>query len=840
MGGVFINYRGEDSQTCAALLDRELSQRFGKDQVFLDSRSIPVGEDFVEVLLGRLRTCNVLLVIIGPHWLTLTDQAGQRLIDSPTDWIHREIREGLAHGLRVIPVLTDGVRLPTEAELPADIAELSRRQYVHVRRRYVEYDLTHLVDKIIQTDPELAEAARQHQPGPVPRQLLGAPRLFTGRAREFAQLTGVMDEQGDAGATVVISAIGGAGGIGKTWLALHWAHQNVQRFPDGQLYVNLRGFDPLGSPMSPGVAVRGFLDAFGLEPSAIPVELDAQTALYRSLVAGRQMLIVLDNARDTAQVAPLLPGDPSCMVVVTSRHQLAGLVTAHGARLLDLDVLTEVEARELLTRHLGHGRVAAEPEAVTELLKRCAGLPLALGIVAARAVTHPGFPLSVLAEELREVSTCLDALDAGELNVNLRAVLSWSYQALDAEAAGVFGLLGLAPGPDISLPAAASLTAQPISHARKLLRDLETAHLVQEHAPGRYRLHDLIRLYAAEQVTQDTPQETRQAALRRVVDFYLHTAHAGERLLYPHRQSIELGQPTTDCVSYPFESEAAVLTWFITEHPCLLATQQLAGEQSWHTPVWQLAWSLNGFHLRQGNFPDNLTTWCAGFAAAERLSDPTVHALAHRFLGHACAGAGRYAEAMDHLQQALVLAEQTGDVLNQAHTHQALARAWEQQGDHQLALTHATQTLRLYQTLGNPVWEAMILNSLGWLHARLGHHQQARAYCERSLTMHRQQHDRDGEARTLDSLGYIARCTGQLTHALSYYRQAFNIFHDLGHAYDEADTAARLGETHHALGHYGEARDLWQQALALYQEQYRNSDVDRIQQQLAALDEHLK
>lgn len=763
MGGVFINYRGEDSQTCAALLDRELSERFGKDRVFLDSRSIAVGEDFVEVLLGRLRTCSILLVVIGPHWLALTDQAGQRRIDSSADWTRREIMEALAHGLRVIPVLTDGGQLPAESELPDDIAGLGRRQYVHVRRRYIDYDLAQLVDKVIQTDPELAEAARQHQPGPVPRQLPGAPRLFTGRARELARLTGVLDEQGDSGATVVISAIGGAGGIGKTWLALHWAHQNVQRFPGGQLYVNLRGFGPSGSPMPPGVAVRGFLEALGLEPSAIPRELDAQAALYRSLVEGRQMLIVLDNARDTAQVVPLLPGSPSCTVVVTSRHQLTALVTEHGARILNLNVLTEAEARELLVRHLGSDRVVAEPEAVAELLERCAGLPLALGIVAARAVAQPEFPLSALAEELHETSARLDALDAGELGVCLRAVFSWSYYALDAETADVFRLLGSAPGLDISLLAAASLTGQSTPRTRALLRKLEASHLVQQHSLGRYRMHDLVRLYAAERTHHDHSSNSLNAALRRVVDFYLHTAHAGERLLYPHRQPIELGQPTIGCVSYPFESEARALAWFAVEHPCLLATQKLAGERGWHTPAWQLAWTLNGFHLRQGNFSDNVITWQAGFAAAERLNSPTVHVLAHRFLGHAYAGVGRYADAMDHLQQALTLSEQTGDVLNQAHTHQALSRAWEQQGDIQRALTHSTQTLRLYQTLGNPAWEAHTLNAVGWLHARLDHRQEARAYCEQSLTLHRQLQDRDGEARTLDSLGYIAYRTGQHT-----------------------------------------------------------------------------
>ncbi|MCA1601058.1 MAG: hypothetical protein LC776_05250, partial [Acidobacteria bacterium] len=311
---------------------------------------------------------------------------------------------------------------------------------------------------------------------PVPRQLPGAPRLFTGRAYELTVLTGALGPGSDAGSTVTTLVIGGVGGIGKTALALHWAHQNIEQFPDGQLYVNLRGFDPSGTMMPPGVAVRGFLDAFGVEPGAIPVDLDAQAGLYRSLVAGKQILIVLDNAHDTDQIAPLLPGGPSCTVLVTSRHQLMGLVTAYGAQPLNLDMLSEAEARELLARHLGDDRVTAELEAVDELLEICAGLPLALGIVAARAATHPDFTLSVLAEELRGTSDRLDALDAGELHANLRAVFSWSYQALDAEAAKAFSLLGLTPGPDISLAAVANLTAQSPTRARALLRDLEAAY----------------------------------------------------------------------------------------------------------------------------------------------------------------------------------------------------------------------------------------------------------------------------------------------------------------------------------------------------------------------------
>jgi DNA-binding SARP family transcriptional activator len=339
-------------------------------------------------------------------------------------------------------------------------------RYEQLRRRLADElgidpssPLQQLHQRILHAAPDLAVPAHVTEPMTkplVPRQLPTPPRLFSGRTTELARL----DEQTDTSDTVVISAIGGTGGIGKTWLALHWAYAHLDQFPDGQLYVNLRGFDPIGQPVSPGTAVRGFLDSLGVAPVAIPVDLDAQVGLYRSLVAGRRMLIVLDNARDTGQVIPLLPGSPTCTVLVTSRHHLGGLVTAHGAHRVDLDVLEEREARQLLARHLGHDRVVAETEAVDELVACCAGLPLALSIVAARATRHPDFPLAVLADELRDRSGRLDALDPGDPQATLRVVLSWSHHALSEAAAAAFGLLGLAPGPDISLPAAAALLAQ--------------------------------------------------------------------------------------------------------------------------------------------------------------------------------------------------------------------------------------------------------------------------------------------------------------------------------------------------------------------------------------------
>jgi hypothetical protein len=272
--------------------------------------------------------------------------------------------------------------------------------------------------------------------------------------------------------------------VGKTALAVHFAHQAAGDFPDGQLYVNLRGFDPAGPPMTPGEAIRIFLDALGVPAAQLPASLDAQTGLYRSLLAGRRMLVLLDNARGVGQVRPLLPASPGCLVLVTSRSQLTGLAAAEGARPMALDLLTGGEAHELLAARLGDERLAAEPAAVQELIGLCARLPLALAIAAARAASQPALPLAALAAKLRDAGGRLDALDVGDTAASVRAVFSWSYQQLDAAAARMFQLLGLHPGPGIGVPAAASLAALPPRQARAVLAGLTRAHLLAEPAPA--------------------------------------------------------------------------------------------------------------------------------------------------------------------------------------------------------------------------------------------------------------------------------------------------------------------------------------------------------------------
>jgi tetratricopeptide (TPR) repeat protein len=669
---------------------------------------------------------------------------------------------------------------------------------------------------------------------PAPRQLPLLPASFVGRDCEGAALTRALSNARGSAGTIVISALAGAGGIGKTWLAVHWAHQNIHRFPDGQLFVDLRGFSPDSEPMKAAVAVRGFLDALGMDPAAIPVDLQAQAALWRSLVVGRRMLIVLDNAANAEQVIPLLPGGNLCTVVITSRRTLTQLIARHGARHLALDTLSTEDAHALLSQRMGMARVRAEPGAAAELIELCGGFPLALGIIAGRAHAHPQTPLAEIANELRVLG--LGALEDEDPAASLPTVLSHSYRALTASQRTAFGLLGIAPGPDISLPAAASLTGLSLGRAGQVLRGLEEASLVSRDARGRYFIHDLIRDYAATD-QQQLDEDTRNVALRRLVDFYLHTAHTADGLLNRHPDQIKLDEPAAGCHPYPLVEEAAAWAWFDAEHANLLAAQQLALDRGWHSAVWQLAWALIAFHVRRGHLRDGIAAWQAGAIAAEHLGDPGAQNRVSRWLGDAYARVGRHAEALEHLQRALTLAEHTGDRKGQAHTHRAFALAWSRHGDDQQALEHARHALRLFQELDDVLWHAHMLQGVGWHTARLGHYDQARPPLETALALFRRHYDPEGEADTWNSLGYIADHTHQHPRALDCYREALTLYRQVGYSYNEADTLRQLGDTYASLRQPAQARRYWKEALQLYRAQQRTDDARDIQQQLAVLDD---
>jgi DNA-binding SARP family transcriptional activator/tetratricopeptide (TPR) repeat protein len=775
---------------------------------------------------------------LGGDWVERTREAwfGQYR-DAVLGWAYAEIRAG--DPTQVIDPLTQLLeRYPLVEALPAMVMRslyaAGRRtealeHYAAASRRLEEElaeppgaELQAVYLAVLRREPELPPPVGAQPAGTaVPAQLPADVRGFAGRADELAQLDAIATNVGD-GATpggeataVVISAIAGTAGVGKTALAVHWAHRAAKRFPDGQLYVNLRGFDPTGAVLDPADAIRGFLDALGTPPKRIPDDREAQASLYRTRLADKRMLIVLDNARDTAQVRPVLPGAPRCLVLVTSRSRLSSLVAATGAYPLPLDLLTHQEAHELLTRRLGAGRVAAEPGAADELITRCARLPLALAIVAAHAATQPHLPLAALAAELHDVGSRLDVLADADPATDPRAVFSWSYAALTPAAARQFRLLGLHPGPDISAPAAGSLAGLPVLQTRPLLAELTNAHLIVEHSPGRYILHDLLRAYAADLTRHTDPTDERRAATHRVLDHYLHTSYVANRLLNPTRDPITpaAAQPGT-APEHPSDHRQA-LEWFATEHRVLLAAVNCAATAGFPVHTWQIAWTLITYLELRGHWYDQIAIQHAAVAAAERLSDPAVQALTHRLLARAHTHLGHYGDAQIHLMQALDQSRQADDRISQAHTHHTVATLLERLGRHTEALEHTQRALDLYSAVNHQIGRARALNGIGWQHALLGNHQQALSYCRQALTLIQELGDRDAQAATWDSLGYIHLRLGHHRRAITCYHRAVDLYRDLGDHYDLADTLTSLGDTHHTLGNAAAARTVWQDALAI-------------------------
>ncbi|MFG3030020.1 BTAD domain-containing putative transcriptional regulator [Streptomyces sp. NPDC048253] len=698
-------------------------------------------------------------------------------------------------------------------------------------------------------DGSLADPAPAHAPAPgppsppalpPPAQLPHGTEVFTGRDAELDEAFALSGADGSGPGTVVISAIGGMAGVGKTTLAVHWAHRVADRFPDGQLYVNLRGFDPSGAVLDPGEAVRGFLGALGVPPERVPHGVDAQAALYRSVLAGRRVLVVLDNARDTEQVRPLLPGSPGCLTIVTSRDELHGLVAAHGAHSLVLRPFDAVQARAFLVRRLGAERVAAEPRAADEISELCAGLPLALACVAARAAGHPHFPLAAVAAELREAHGSLDAFVRSDAFVDVGTVFSWSSRAVSAAAARLFRLLALHPGPDLCLPAAAALAGLPVRRARPLLAELTGLHLVTEHSPGRYAFHDLLRAHAGELVHERHTEADRAAALNRLHHHYLHTVHAADRLLAPNADPLPPPPAPEGVHPEPLADDDRALAWLTAEHAVLLAVVETAaasGQPVQERLACQLAWSLEPFFDRRGHWHDGLAVQRTALGAARRLADPALEARGLRGLARVEGRLGLHSRSVPRLERALELFTELGDDTGQAHTHRSLGWECDQRGDLPGALRHNRFALGLFRTLGDRAAQASVLNSVGWYHAQLGEYRRALTHCFEALTMLQELGDRYGQAATWDSIAYAHHHLGRHPHALLGYRNALALLRDLGVPYVEADILVRVGDTHLATGDHDGARTAWQQALVLLRS-LNHPDAERVQALLNARDGH--
>ena len=601
---------------------------------------------------------------------------------------------------------------------------------------------------------------------------------------------------------------------GKTALAVHWAHQVKQRFPGGQLYVDLCGFDAGGVAMDPAAAIRGFLDALGVPRDRIPASTQAQASLYRSVLAGKRLLVVLDNARDEQQVRPLLPGGTGFMVVVTSRNQLPGLVAADGAHPVALDLPPVADARQILARRLGDRRVDAEPEAVDDIIARCARLPLALAVAAARAALAPTLSLAGLAAALHDAAAALDPFDGADPATNVRAVFSWSYRALGDPAARLFRLLGLCPGPDISVAAAASVAGLPVRRVRPLLAELVRAHLLTETIPGRFGFHELLRAYAVEQAHAYENAQQRAAVRLRFLDHQLHTAHAATLLLKPAQDPLDLAAPARGVVPVQPADRDAALTWFTAERAVLLTTVSREPDGFDHH-TWQLAWTLLAFLTTRGHWRDNQLVQSAGLEAAQRLDD--LHALgcAHRSLGKVFTGLGRLTEAQHHSQSALHLFERAGDHIAVTEVRLDLAGIAEHQGVIRQALTHAEHAYDVYKSIGHLSGRAYAANATGWYRSLLGDHATGLTYCQEALDIFIKLDDIEGAAATWDSLGRVYFGLNDPHQGQYCYQQAIDICHELGNRYCEAYAYANLVDGHHQADDQLAARRARHLALAV-------------------------
>lgn len=670
--------------------------------------------------------------------------------------------------------------------------------------------------------------------GAVPAQLPLAARGFTGRQEEQDRLDGILAAAAERSAAVVVS---GTAGVGKTALAVHWAHRVADRFPDGQLYVNLRGFDPSGAVVTPDQAVGGFLDALGVPAQRVPVDFQARAGLYRSLVAGRRMLVVLDNARDTDQVRPLLPGSAGCLAVVTSRNRLAGLVAAEGAHPIALDLLSTAQARDLLAHRLGERRVVDEPDAVDEIITRCARLPLALAIATACAAANPGFPLGAVVEELRDSHGSLDVFTSGDLTTDARAVFSWSYQGLSAPAARLFHLLGLLLGPDISAPGAAALAGLTLRQTRGLLTELTRAHLLTEHAPRRYTLHDLLRVYAAERVLAEEAPAERDRAVERLLTWYLHTADATCPYLAPHRRRVRLDPLPDWCRPPTFASHDQAMDWCESERPNLVAAVHQAFAVGQLGVAWRLAGALWGFFRLRGHLHDWLDTTRTGLDAARRAHDRTGEAWGLGDVACALTQLRRYDEAVDHFRRGLALWRELGDAYGSCQALVSLAYARLRSGRPDRAIEYCQQALAVCRTLDD-AWglKGNILVNLGDAYQQLGRYEDALDVLEQALTLLRAEGDRWGEGVALDIVGIAHHRLRRHDEAVAYYHQALDTHADIGNRWAQARTLGNLGDVHLAAGEPDTARTRWQQALAIF-EKVDHREAGEIQGRLSRLDE---
>lgn len=699
-------------------------------------------------------------------------------------------------------------------------------------------DLRALHEQILRAEPSLAVAPRpaSRAAAPVPHELPADVRAFTGRTAELGELDrllaaptagiGASPETVQANAVAggdgrvtaaVISAVSGTPGVGKTALAVHWAHRTADRFPDGQLYVNLRGYDP-DEPVTAGEALAGFLRALGVPGQDIPPDPGQCAAKYRSLLAERRMLVVLDNASEAEQVRPLLPGTPGCAVLVTSRDSLAGLVARDGAARLDLDLLPLEDAVGLLRELIG-ARADAELGATAELAQRCSRLPLALRVAAEFAAARRTVALKDLVAELANQQRQLDLLDAdGDRRAAVRTVFSWSYDRLDTATARVFRLAGLHPGPDFDRYATAAMAGVTANLAERLLERLAQAHLIQRSGLGRYLMHDLLRAYTLELVAAEGGGQEERQALTRLFDYYLHAAASAMDTLLPGERYTRPRLPTSASLGSLLKDPAAARAWLDSERASLVAIVAYAARHGWHGRATRMAATLYRYLDYGGHYREGSIIHDRARNAAHQAGDRPAKAQALKNLATTAWRQGRYQQAARHAREALALFRQVGDPGGQANALSILGIVRFHQGSNGPAARHFRQAMTLFSEVGDLSGLAGATGNLAGVDMRQGRYQQAAGHLRRALALFGETGNRAGAGSALNNLGIVEERQGHYEEAASYHGQALDLFREVGNRASEAHALHYLGIVDQRQGRPREAMERQLRALALFRE----------------------
>ena len=674
-------------------------------------------------------------------------------------------------------------------------------------------------------------------PEPVPPMQLPADIAdFTGRALDVKQLCELGPDAGVSQGAVMVGLVTGAGGLGKTTLAVHVAHRLRPHFPDGQLYVDLLGASQ--QPLSPTDVLARFLRDLGVDGAQIPVDEAERAGMLRTRLTGRRLLMLLDNARDAAQVRPLLPGSSGCTVLVTARNRLPDLTVA---RLVDLDVLGDQEARALFASIVGAERTAAGAEATAEVLAACAGLPLAIRIAGARLAARRGWTVQTLAGRLRSEQRLLDELKAGDMAV--RACFAVSFASLPGPSrpggihpAAAFRLLGLWQGPAIALPAAAALFAQPEESAADALELLVNAHLLESPVPDSYRFHDLIRVYSAERCQADEPAPVRRDAVRRILGWYLHTAEAAARIISPNHARVPVGAVEPGTQPLAFASLEQALDWCEAERASLVAAARQAAASGLHDIAWRLPAAAMSFYYRRSHWADWITASEVGLRSAREHGDRLAEAWMTHNLGMAY-GAQDMPESVTYFEQAVAIYREIGDGPGEARAANNLAHAYVQGEHFDEALDAGQRSLALQRRAGHRYGEGITLAIVGGALRGLGRLPDAAAWFQQALVVFQELDDKDAEADALSDLGEVYLDLRRLDDALESLRQSLTIRQVIGDRHGQARSLGLLGLAWLRSGKPDEARRCMAEAERVLDEIGDHAQAAGFRAELASSDD---